>query len=69
MVETEFSKIRFRGDDERAKKVYDGLQPLTPQDVADAVIYAATRPKHVNINQIILTPLAQASSNFVHRKK
>lgn len=69
MVETEFSKVRFRGDDERAKKVYDGLQPLTPQDVADAVIYAATRPKHVNINQIILTPLAQASSNFVHRKK
>ncbi|GMU95711.1 MULTISPECIES: SDR family oxidoreductase [Ignavibacterium] len=69
MVETEFSKVRFRGDEERAKKVYDGLQPLTPDDVADAVIYAATRPKHVNINQIILTPLAQASSNFVHRKK
>lgn len=69
MVETEFSKVRFRGDDQRAKKVYEGLQPLTPDDVADAVIYAATRPKHVNINQIILTPLAQASSNFVHRKK
>lgn len=69
MVETEFSKVRFRGDEQRAKKVYEGLQPLTPDDVADAVIYAATRPKHVNINQIILTPLAQASSNFVHRKK
>ncbi|WP_337864617.1 SDR family oxidoreductase [Ignavibacterium sp.] len=69
MVETEFSKVRFRGDEQRAKKVYEGLQPLTPDDVADAVIYAATRPKHVNINQITLTPLAQASSNFVHRKK
>lgn len=69
MVETEFSKVRFRGDEERAKKVYEGLQPLSPDDVADAVIYAATRPKHVNINQIILTPLAQASSNFVNRKK
>lgn len=69
MVETEFSKVRFRGDEDRAKKVYEGLQPLTPDDVADAVVYAATRPKHVNINQIILTPLAQASSNFVYRKK
>lgn len=69
MVETEFSKVRFHGDEQRAKKVYEGLQPLTPDDVADAVIFAATRPKHVNINQIVLTPLAQASSNFVYRKK
>jgi len=69
MVETEFSKVRFHGDEQRAKKVYEGLQPLTPDDVADAVIYAATRPRHVNINQIVLTPLAQASSNFVYRKK
>jgi len=68
MVETEFSKVRFSGDEERAKKVYQGLSPLTPDDVADAVVYCATRPNHVNINQIILTPLAQASSNFVVRK-
>jgi serine 3-dehydrogenase len=68
MVETEFSIVRFSGDEERAKKVYQGLVPLTPDDVADAVVYCATRPKHVNINQIILTPLAQASSNFVVRK-
>ena len=68
MVETEFSKVRFSGDEERAKKVYQGLTPLSPDDVADAVVYCATRPKHVNINQIILTPLAQASSNFVVRK-
>lgn len=68
MVETEFSLVRFYGDKERAKKVYQGLTPLTPNDVADAVIYCATRPPNVNINQIILTPLAQASSNFIVRK-
>jgi len=67
MVETEFSNVRFSGDTERAKKVYQGLTPLSPEDVADAVVYCATRSKHVNINQIILTPLAQASSNFVVR--
>jgi len=68
MVETEFSVVRFSGDVERAKKVYAGVEPLTPQDVADAILYCATRPKHVNINEIILTPIAQAQSNFVVRK-
>ncbi|MDP3148836.1 MAG: SDR family oxidoreductase [Ignavibacteria bacterium] len=68
MVETEFSVIRFFGDVERAKNVYKGVEPLTPQDVADAILYCATRPKHVNINEIILTPIAQAQSNFVVRK-
>jgi len=68
MVETEFSVIRFSGDVERAKNVYKGVEPLTPQDVADAILYCATRPKHVNINEIILTPIAQAQSNFVVRK-
>ena len=68
MVETEFSVIRFSGDVERAKNVYKGVEPLTAQDVADAILYCATRPKHVNINEIILTPIAQAQSNFVVRK-
>lgn len=68
MVETEFSKVRFSGDEDRANKVYKGLTPLTAKDVAEAVIFCATRPFHVNINEIILTPLAQASSNFVFRK-
>jgi len=68
MVETEFSLIRFSGDADRAKNVYKGVEPLTPQDVADAILYCATRPKHVNINEIILTPIAQAQSNFVVRK-
>ncbi len=69
MVYTEFSSVRFSGDEERAKKVYEGMQPLTPEDVAQAVLFCATRPQHVNINEIILTPTAQASATMVHRKK
>ena len=69
MVETEFSIVRFRGDRERAKKVYTGIKPLSPKDVAETVLFCATRPKNVNINQVILTPLAQASSTQVIRKE
>jgi len=69
MVETEFSLVRFRGDKIRAKNVYKGLKPLSPKDVAESVLFAATRPNHVNINEIILTPLAQASSTQVYRKE
>jgi 3-hydroxy acid dehydrogenase/malonic semialdehyde reductase len=68
MVETEFSIVRFSGNQERAEKVYEGLEPLTAADIADAVVYCATRPSHVNINEMILTPLAQASSTQVIRK-
>jgi len=68
LVETEFSIVRFSGDTDRAGKVYEGLDPLTGKDIADAVVYCATRPGHVNINEIILTPLAQASSTQVIRK-
>ncbi|HKB84659.1 MAG TPA: hypothetical protein VKD08_00695, partial [Ignavibacteriaceae bacterium] len=66
--ETEFSIVRFSGNKERADKVYEGLDPLTAADIADAVVYCATRPEHVNINEVILTPLAQASSTQVIRK-
>ncbi len=69
MVETEFSLVRFRGDKKKAQDVYKGLQPLSPVDVADAVLFCATRPENVNINQLILTPLAQASSTQVVRKE
>jgi 3-hydroxy acid dehydrogenase / malonic semialdehyde reductase len=69
MVETNFSKVRFHGDESRANKVYKGLIPLSADDVADAIIYCATRPAHVNINEIILTPIAQASANFTYRKE
>jgi NADP-dependent 3-hydroxy acid dehydrogenase YdfG len=68
MVLTEFAKVRFSWDEARAKKVYDGLTPLSPKDVAEAVIFAATRPANVNINEMILTPITQASSNHIFRK-
>ncbi|TAF08169.1 MAG: SDR family oxidoreductase [Nostocales cyanobacterium] len=68
MVETEFSQVRFHGDTERAKKVYQGVTPLTADDVADVVFFCATRPNHVNINEVILMPVDQASATLVNRK-
>jgi serine 3-dehydrogenase len=68
MVETEFSLVRFHGDSERAAKVYDRVQPLTAEDVADAILYAATRPPHVNVDEILLMATAQASATLVHRE-
>jgi serine 3-dehydrogenase len=68
MVKTEFSLVRFRGDKNKASKVYKGLKPLSPADVAEAVFFCAARPENVNINEVILTPLAQASSTQWHRK-
>jgi 3-hydroxy acid dehydrogenase / malonic semialdehyde reductase len=68
MVETEFSLVRFRGDGERAAKVYQGLDPLTPDDIADAVVYCATRPPHVNVSEMIVMPTAQASTMVMNRK-
>ncbi len=68
LVETEFSIVRFSGDEERAKNVYSGMEPLTAEDIAEAVLFCADRPAHVNINEIILTPVAQASATLVHRK-
>lgn len=67
LVETEFSIVRFRGDKKRAKTVYTGIKPLTPADVADAVVYAATRPKHVVVAEMILLADKQASSMVIHR--
>lgn len=67
MVETEFSVVRFGGDAERAEKVYAGLTPLTADDVADCVAFAVTRPSHVNIDQIVVKPRAQATATIAHR--
>lgn len=67
MVETEFSVIRFDGDTDRAAGVYKGLTPLVAEDVADVIAFAATRPAHVNIDQIVLKPTAQASATRAHR--
>ena len=67
MVETEFSLVRFHGDKERADGVYNGLEPLRGEDVADAVIFCATRPANANIRELILTAGAQASAVHTHR--
>jgi 3-hydroxy acid dehydrogenase/malonic semialdehyde reductase len=67
MVETEFSLVRFAGDAEAARKVYQGLTPLAPADVADAILYAVTRPPHVNVGELVLWPTAQASTRDVAR--
>jgi 3-hydroxy acid dehydrogenase / malonic semialdehyde reductase len=67
MVQTEFSEVRFHGDKGRAAKVYENITPLAPEDVADAILYAVTRPAHVNISEVLLTPVGQANSLLIHR--
>jgi 3-hydroxy acid dehydrogenase/malonic semialdehyde reductase len=68
MVETEFSLVRFKGDEERAKGVYKGLQPLHAQDIADAIWFVASRPAHVNINDMLIMPTAQASAAITYKE-
>ena len=67
MVETEFSVVRFSGDEARAAKVYEGVQPLTADDVADCIAFMVTRPSHVNVARLLLFPRAQAGAGRVHR--
>ncbi|ROP39695.1 SDR family NAD(P)-dependent oxidoreductase [Saccharothrix texasensis] len=67
MVETDFSVNRFDGDADRAAAVYQGVTPLTADDVADVIAFAVTRPAHVNLDQIVLKPRAQASASRIHR--
>ncbi len=67
MVETEFSLIRFDGDEERAKNVYKGMTPLSPADIADTIIFCATRPAHVNISEVVIYPSDQANTTTVKR--
>ena len=68
LVETEFSQVRFRGDSDRAKTVYQGLTPLTPMDVAETILFCATRPPHVNISEVLLMPTDQAGSMLFNRQ-
>jgi 3-hydroxy acid dehydrogenase / malonic semialdehyde reductase len=69
MVETDFSLVRFRGDIERAAKVYKGVKPLTPEDVAEVIVWAANRPAHVNIARVVMTTVDQANSILFHRSE
>jgi len=68
MVETDFSKVRFRGDEERAAKVYQNITPLQPEDIADAIVWAASRPAHVNIHTVVMTTIDQANSTVFNRR-
>ena len=68
LVETGFSEVRFKGDSERAKTVYEGYKPLTPEDIADIIVFMVTRPSHVNIADLLVLPTAQASSTILHKE-
>src|SRR5271154_1703032 len=68
MVGTNFSKIRFRGDEEKAAKIYQNITPLQPEDVAEAIVWAASRPPHVNIHNILMTTIDQANSTVFNRR-
>jgi 3-hydroxy acid dehydrogenase / malonic semialdehyde reductase len=68
LVETNFSRVRYRGDEEAAAKVYEGVEPLTPSDIADCVVFALTRPPHVNIDEIVVKALAQSSGARIVRQ-
>lgn len=68
MVETEFSEVRFHGDKERADRVYDGVEPLTGEDIAEAIAWAAQLPAHMTVNEMVLMPSQQAGAYYTHRK-
>ncbi len=68
MVQTDFSLVRFHGDAARAANVYKGVKPLTPEDVAETIVWAAGRPAHVNIARVVMTPVQQANSLLFHRE-
>ncbi len=67
LVETEFSIVRFHGDKDRANDVYNGMEPLTAKDIADCIAFAATRPKHVNVADLLILPTCQGSATQVNR--
>ncbi len=64
---TEFSLVRFKGDEEKAAAVYEGVEPLTPEDIADCILFALTRPSHVNVDEIVVKALAQSSGGRILR--
>lgn len=68
LVETEFSLVRFKGDEEKAKSVYEGFEPLVAEDIANAIKYVASRPQHVTIADMVILPTAQASATIINKK-
>ena len=68
-VSTEFARVRFGGDEERAARVYEGFEPLTPDDVADCIAWVATRPPNVNVDEVVIRPLAQAAATAIARRR
>ena len=69
MVETEFSIVRFHGDRQRADNVYRGVEPLRGEDIADTIVWAASQPAHINIDEIVITPTQQANAYYTFRKQ
>jgi NADP-dependent 3-hydroxy acid dehydrogenase YdfG len=69
LAETEFSLVRLKGDDAKAKKVYEGMNPLTAEDIAEILVWVASRPAHVNIDEILVKPVDQAAVGKVFRRK
>jgi NADP-dependent 3-hydroxy acid dehydrogenase YdfG len=69
MVATEFSEVRFRGDRERAEAVYRGMRPLSAEDVAEVVLFVATRPPHVDLAEVLILPADQASATSIRRRE
>jgi NADP-dependent 3-hydroxy acid dehydrogenase YdfG len=67
LVQTNFSRVRFRGDEERAKAVYAGVEPLRPEDVAACILFVVTRPPHVNVDELVVKALAQSSAVRIAR--
>ena len=67
LVESEFSRVRFRGDAETARKVYEGVEPMTPEDVAGCILFAVSRPPHMNVDEIVIKALAQSSGGRIVR--
>jgi NADP-dependent 3-hydroxy acid dehydrogenase YdfG len=69
LAETEFSLVRFKGDAGRARQVYEGIQPLTAEDIAETLVWVASRPPHVNIDELLIKPVDQAAVHKVYRRK
>ena len=67
LVETNFSRVRFRGDEEQARAVYEGVEAMQPDDIADCVLFALTRPPHVNVDELVVKALAQSSGGRILR--